>query len=121
MEKKPFWQELVLQSVAPALALLGVTISVRPDIIGDNPCKKLVTASLDLPSPKSAPVAPSMGGDDMAPPKSAPMDIEPTGSEEMPEILFQQSYEFSIPHFAILIATLILLVQVIRLVRSWKK
>lgn len=108
--KKPFWQELVLQSIAPALALMGVTISVRPDIIGTKPeCQRLVTASIDHT------------GDDRLPPSAAP-DIQATGSTEIPpELILVDEYEFSISHVGILIATLILLVQVIRLIHNWKK
>jgi len=104
---KPFWQELALQSVAPALALLGVTITVRPDILGESTqCKRVTTASLD-----------DGNGNDRAPSKSAPP--EPIDSIEVTEVI--ESYEFSLPHVAIVVACLILLVQVIRLIHNWNK
>lgn len=108
--KRPFWQEFVLQGIGPTMAFAGVVVSVRPDILGYE--KKTLT------------VARMETGDDRLPPSvDLPSfdGIEATGSTEMPSEI--SNYEFSWPSVSAIgafIAGAILLVQIIKLYRNWK-
>ncbi len=112
--KRPFWQEFILQGFAPTMAFAGVVVSLRPDLLGKKE-KSITIARMEERST----------GDEKLP---APIDglpsfegIEPTSSIELPYEI--NSYEFQWPSVSAIgafIAGAILLVQIIKLYRNWK-
>jgi len=113
--KRPFWQEFILQGFAPTMAFAGVVVSLRPDLLGQK--EKTITIARMEERPT---------GDEKLPPRpldSIPdfQEIEPTSSTELSYEI--NSYEFHWPSVSAIgafIAGTILLVQIIKLYRNWK-